>query len=765
MAQKQTGEYAELPFCEAYISNREITNTGSRYLVRGSQNVLIKNKEKVVVRSGSELLGDAKTVSKGIDGSTDWQTNTNLRRSLRGYDDELEVWYESAWRRLKNSWVSTDFQFTTWWNNTELIDILLFVNGSDNLYEWSGAITTVASVTTSTITKKGYKSATTIAFLENGASKDTITDSGSGFVTAGFEAGDIIVISGSTSNNGEYTISAVVAGTITLITDDDLANEAAGASVVIKRKRTGTWAEERFFTGGRPLGTATMTIASPGVVTKTAHGLAVNDTIRFSTTGALPTGLTAGTDYYVISAGLTADAFQVSATLGGSAINTSGSQSGVHTLTKSTRKVIIDDVEYGYTGGEGTGTLTGVTPDPSAGGVAADDIAFQAVRTIESSTLTDLQIDLISVLYNQVWYGSTVNRRLFLSNTDDFADFSYTSPLRKAGEGFTVDLDSCPTAFIPDKTRMYVGAGNDDFYRINTTLSADQSGETITVEKLATATGQAPINQDTVINIKNSVAFLTIEKTIDTLGDIQNIASPQTRPISDDIKDDLARYDITDAAGIYFNRELRIALPREGIELIYDMQWGYWQPPQYRAISRYAIIEVDGVRTLCGHSSSSNETYILDTGRNDNGATYKPVATFGYDNFGSRFEYKNHDELATELYATKTTLIKQLVNYDYLGSTDQREFEIDPNDEDLVFERDEDDASFGVAPLGNHPLGMSTEEMAEIVKVRIINTTDDVDFFERQRIYYSESEDPYFEILGMGENVEKSENLPSFIKR
>lgn len=79
--------------------------------------------------------------------------------------------------------------------------------------------------------------------------------------------------------------------------------------------------------------TFTVTIASPGVFSLTAHGLALNNVVYFSTTGALPTGLTAGTPYYVISAGLTADAFQVSATEGGSAVNTSGSQSGTHSIT------------------------------------------------------------------------------------------------------------------------------------------------------------------------------------------------------------------------------------------------------------------------------------------------------------------------------------------------------------------------------------------------------------------------------------------------
>lgn len=77
--------------------------------------------------------------------------------------------------------------------------------------------------------------------------------------------------------------------------------------------------------------TVTITIASPGVVSWTGHGLKVNDPVQFTTTGALPTGLSASTTYYVVSSGLGANSFSVSATPGGAAINTTGTQSGTHT--------------------------------------------------------------------------------------------------------------------------------------------------------------------------------------------------------------------------------------------------------------------------------------------------------------------------------------------------------------------------------------------------------------------------------------------------
>jgi len=82
---------------------------------------------------------------------------------------------------------------------------------------------------------------------------------------------------------------------------------------------------------GDPL-VCTITIAAPGVVTVPGYDAPViNDLVAFSTTGALPTGLTVGTVYYVVAT-VSADTFSVSATKGGGAITTSGSQSGVHTI-------------------------------------------------------------------------------------------------------------------------------------------------------------------------------------------------------------------------------------------------------------------------------------------------------------------------------------------------------------------------------------------------------------------------------------------------
>jgi hypothetical protein len=83
------------------------------------------------------------------------------------------------------------------------------------------------------------------------------------------------------------------------------------------------------------LGTVTITSANPGVVSLTAHGLSTGSCVELTTTGTLPTNLSANTNYYVIYVNANTSRLATSAAnaIAGIAIDTSGgSPSGTHTL-------------------------------------------------------------------------------------------------------------------------------------------------------------------------------------------------------------------------------------------------------------------------------------------------------------------------------------------------------------------------------------------------------------------------------------------------
>ena len=76
----------------------------------------------------------------------------------------------------------------------------------------------------------------------------------------------------------------------------------------------------------------TISIASPGVITlPTGFSIADGTAITFTSSGALPTGLSVGQVYFVVNS--TGTTFNVSLTIEGAAINTSGTQSGLQFIS------------------------------------------------------------------------------------------------------------------------------------------------------------------------------------------------------------------------------------------------------------------------------------------------------------------------------------------------------------------------------------------------------------------------------------------------
>lgn len=130
-----------------------------------------------------------------------------------------------------------------------------------------------------------------------------------------------------TDGSGNVSFSSVLTNPMTGAGDVIVANSSGTASRVPTRIIGNVGAT--YISG-----TVTITIASPAVFTFTAHGFVTGTTVLLTTTGALPTGLAINTTYFVIR--IDADTFNLSTTLAnavaGTKINTSGSQSGTHTV-------------------------------------------------------------------------------------------------------------------------------------------------------------------------------------------------------------------------------------------------------------------------------------------------------------------------------------------------------------------------------------------------------------------------------------------------
>lgn len=100
----------------------------------------------------------------------------------------------------------------------------------------------------------------------------------------------------------------------------------------------GTSTNPQVVQGNANTGAFTCTSASPGVLTLTAHGFPVGQKVRLTNSGgALPTGFSTLTDYYVCKTTYAANTFTLSTSyanaFAGTAINTSSTGSGTNTVT------------------------------------------------------------------------------------------------------------------------------------------------------------------------------------------------------------------------------------------------------------------------------------------------------------------------------------------------------------------------------------------------------------------------------------------------
>lgn len=448
------------------------------------------------------------------------------------------------------------------------------------------------------------------------------------------------------------------------------------------------------------------------------------------------------------------------------------------------RSVVINGALFNYTGGEGTQTITGVSPDPTTSiAIIYGDPIVQAPMVCPGSAITSLPSNfnpnLILTLANQVFYGSTARRDIYFSKTNNFADVSANAPRQPAdGSGSTgITLDATCTGFAAQDTSMNVFAGPDWIYNVyfgpgtptqpNTQSSDVVSGTTLIYEGISTTAlkispGQGAISQESVFKVKNSVMFLTNEPAIDDLGRVvDNLALPEAITITDSIKNDFLNYDLVGAWGLYFKYFLYIVIPAEQKIIVYNFSHGWWEAPQTFNFSRLSIIG----GALYAHSNAVPETYRLfidnpldpNVVYSDNGNPIEAIAYFSYQNFGMRGERKHFTELYVEGYLSSNTTITCGSKYDFGGFSGEQTYSVLGNNSTFLVYTFADN-SIGKVPIGKNPVGSITDSVQNTPKFRHIFTSANIDFSEWQFFAQSNDVNQQWSFLAFGPDVSISEN-------
>lgn len=160
-------------FVEGYRNREDTSLLKPQQLVAGSHDVLVGNTGRIRSREGYYLDGVKSSVVSVTRPLLDWETSTGTVHHLRagnltsaGNDGKLQLRYIDApgalgavgntyWLDLLTSLTSTYFQSTNYWDVSAVKAKNLLVNRTGIIYEWTGAIGTIASVTASTIVLNG----------------------------------------------------------------------------------------------------------------------------------------------------------------------------------------------------------------------------------------------------------------------------------------------------------------------------------------------------------------------------------------------------------------------------------------------------------------------------------------------------------------------------------------------------------------------------------------------------------------------------------
>src|SRR3990167_10902962 len=203
-------------------------------------------------------------------------------------------------------------------------------------------------------------------------------------------------------------------------------------------------------------------------------------------------------------------------------------------------RIINATTTYTYTGISGS-TFTGVTPVPS-NDFDVNAVVAQAVRSNVNTPSPNFVSDTIKTLNNQVWMGSENSRRVYVSKDTSYTDFTFSSP-RVPGEGALLTLDDTTIGFeSPDDEKMLVFSGKDRIYQVTFEVSPGSAAdrEVPRVRPLLVSSGQGALSQELIGKIKQAIVWVSNNKELVELGQVENLPSSQAVAISDPIKPDFA---------------------------------------------------------------------------------------------------------------------------------------------------------------------------------------------------------------------------------
>lgn len=409
-------------------------------------------------------------------------------------------------------------------------------------------------------------------------------------------------------------------------------------------------------------------------------------------------------------------------------------------------------------------------------------------------------LDYIAVFNNQLYLGSRNSRVVYVSrcttdstffggNFPAYTDFRFTqyAPAQQIvqvdgnGNSYVVDvpaagrqpcegaeilLDSNCRGFGQQNGVMEIFTDKHLVYEVEVAQGQYVNTEEIRVRRLKTSNGQGAMSQELITEIKNGIIYITREKTVDILSDIESFSSVQAKPINDVVQADFDNFDYSDAKMMYHKRNLYITFPKNATVMIYNLERGFWQPPQKMVIGGFVAKDdiiygfeyvsdgtADFYRMDCFNFLNKIEAELTLT---DDGAPFTARIVTPYTHLGVRNHQKFHTSIFTEGYINEVSEIKVKCLYEYGGYKGEQAkiiygYRKEGDKRDFIY-KPIDKVSIGKSQMGENNLG--NKERYIIPKFHQVKKfTPKPNYYERQISFEGDVAEQRWGIISFSTNA------------
>lgn len=387
-----------------------------------------------------------------------------------------------------------------------------------------------------------------------------------------------------------------------------------------------------------------------------------------------------------------------------------------------TRSFIINGTEFAYTGGEGTTTLTGVTPDPSAAGITVDMLAVQSPQVV--AALSALKGSVVMAHDGRLHARLDTKPSVWdYSKLDDPFDWTAGNTDSDGGAkevefgGPIVAYGKLNKKILCFKKRLIKSL---EFLQFGSRVDSPRYDTLTSTDDKSTSLGAT--NQKSTFSSPYGMILVTPSKRLALLTGVTQNNEPLYTFLSDPIEPVFTQGVHDQGTGIFADNYLWYAFKSDNNSTYNDVvvrcdmsryaQTGrfVWDAPYVGwNVNDFSIAfnATTNRNDVYFHSSINSTTYRIIPDKLDAGQAFTTTLRSHAETFGSPNDQKLIDRAFVEIYMLENSEILATLLYDEDGVSGQVETTLLGTDSDNLFDSSTYNpfgaSSFGSQKIGSNP--------------------------------------------------------------